>query len=157
MDFRPQPIGSSLAAELPTHALARCPTTAPLVLTAPSEPSHVTISSMDGGYKATRGLEMLFHEASHTIADSLGAALRDISAQTGKAPPFGVLHAIIFFTAGELTRRAVVGYTPFAEVAGLWRTGRIARYLPVIQGHWVAHLDGRSSLREAMRAIIADL
>jgi hypothetical protein len=73
---------------------------------------------MDGGYKATRGLEMLFHEASHTIADSLGAALRDISAQTGKAPPFGVLHAIIFFTAGELTRRAVVGYTPFAEAGG---------------------------------------
>ena len=120
-------------------------------------PPHVTISSTDGGYKETRGLEMLFHEASHAIADSLVAVLRELGAASGKPIPFGVLHPIIFFTAGELTRRAVAGHTPFAESAGFWRGGGMARYFPVIQRHWVPHLDGRSSLREAMRAIIADL
>ncbi len=119
-------------------------------------PPHVTMSSLDGAYRGTRGLEMLFHEASHTFADSLVTALRDIAAATGRPAPFGALHPIIFFTAGELTRRTVVGYTPFAEAAGFWRGGRMASYLPVIQRHWVAHLDGRSSLREAMRAIIAE-
>jgi ADP-ribosylglycohydrolase len=43
------------------------------------------------------------------------------------------------------------------RVAGFWRRGRMAGYLPVIQRHWLPHLDGRSTLREAMRAIIADL
>jgi hypothetical protein len=51
------------------------------------EPPHVTISSMNGGYKGTRGLEMLFHEASHAIADSLVAALRDLAAASGSPRP----------------------------------------------------------------------
>jgi hypothetical protein len=122
------------------------------------ESPHVTMSSTDGGYKGTRGLEMLFHEASHAMTGSMVAALREFAAETGKAAPFGVLHPVIFFTAGELTRRAADGYVPFAESAGFWRSGhRMARYLPVIQRHWIPHLDGRSSLRDAMRAIIADL
>jgi hypothetical protein len=119
-------------------------------------PPHVTMSSFDGGYKDVRGLEMLFHEASHTIADSLAPVLRELAAASGKPAPFGVLHPIIFFTAGELTRRLVTGYTPFAESAGMWR-GRMGAYLPAIQRHWLPHLDRRSTLREGLRAIIADL
>ena len=122
------------------------------------EPPYVTMASTDGGYRGTRGLEMLFHEASHAIADSMVTALREFAAATGKPAPFGVLHPIIFFTAGELTRRVVADYTPFAESAGFWRNGhRMAVYFPVIQRHWVPHLDGRSSLREAMRAIVLEL
>lgn len=123
-----------------------------------AEPPHVTMFSMNGGYTGVRGLEMLFHEASHAVADSLVTALRDIAAASGKPAPFGVLHPIIFFTAGELTRRAVGEYTPFAESAGFWQSGhRMASYLPIIQQYWVPHLDGRSSLRDAVRAIIVAL
>jgi hypothetical protein len=122
------------------------------------EPPYVTMGSHDGGYQGARGLEMLFHEASHAIADSMVTALRELAAATGKPAPFGVLHPIIFFTAGELTRRVVADYTPFAESAGFWRDGhRMAVYFPVIQRHWVPHLNGRTRLRDAMRAIIGEL
>jgi hypothetical protein len=120
-------------------------------------PSHVMISSVARGYGGTYAVEMLFHEVSHTMEDSLGAAREQLAAAAGKRVPYDLSHAIIFYTAGELTRRRVPGHVPYAEAEGLWRRGSIGRYRAAIERHWLPHLDGRTSLREAMRAIVAEL
>jgi len=121
-----------------------------------TDSSHVTVSSTDNGYGGTLGLEMLFHEASHTLGDSLVAVIESLAAGSGKPPLYDAIHPIIFFTAGELTRRAVLGHTPYAVRGGMWERGRIAPFYQLLQRHWVPRLDGRSSLRDALAAIVAE-
>lgn len=120
-----------------------------------TDPSHVTVSSTDDGYGGTFGLEMLFHEASHALGDSLVAVLESIASTSGKPALYDAIHPIIFYTAGELTRREVPGHTPYAERGGMWQRGRIARFHPVLERHWLPHLDGRTTLQEALAAIVA--
>ena len=120
-------------------------------------PSHIMVSSIAAGYTGSSGLEMLFHEASHTLEDSLAAARRVVAEETGKRIPYEVLHAIIFFNAGEVTRRTVPGHVPYIVSQGLVRRGSMARYFPIIERHWPARIDGRISVIDAMRAIAAEL
>jgi hypothetical protein len=37
----------------------------------------------------------------------------------------------------------------------MWRRGRIARFHPLLERHWLPHLDGRTTLQEALAAIVA--
>ena len=124
---------------------------------ATERPSHIMISSLDAGYRGTLGLEMLFHEASHTLEDSLASAQRIVAGESGKTVPYNVLHAIICYSAGEVTRRTVPGHVPYIEAQGLARRGSMARYFPILERHWNARLDGSSTLTEAMRAIVGEL
>jgi hypothetical protein len=81
--------------------------------------THVMISSVDMGYRGYRALEMLFHERSHAwgraLARPIFAAAEE---QEIKVPP-QLPHAVLFFTAGELTARELkthgIEYTHFAR------------------------------------------
>jgi hypothetical protein len=117
-------------------------------------PSHVMFSSTVEGDQGTSGLELLFHESSHTMEDELEAARRQAGTAAKKRAPRDLTHAIIFYTAGEMTRRKVLGHVPYAEAEGLWQRSPFGAFLPLIQRHWQLHLDGRTTLREAIRAIV---
>jgi hypothetical protein len=117
-------------------------------------PSHIMISSLAAGYRDTLGLEMLFHEALHTLEDSLGAARTTASEATGKRIPYDLVHALIFYTAGEVTRRAVSGHVPYIESQGLVNRGSMSRFFPILRRHWQPYLDGTTTFEAAVAAIV---
>jgi hypothetical protein len=124
-------------------------------------PTHVVISSADPRYGGLSALEMLFHEASHAwdqvVMDGIGRAA---TAQR-KAPPRQLWHAVLFFTAGELTRRELerAGDEDYVEHA--LRNGVYDRACggcrALLAKHWGPRLDGRASIDEALAALVAEL
>jgi hypothetical protein len=68
------------------------------------EPLRVTIASTDPRNQDTAALEVLFHEASHGIAQPVQEAIIRECRQRGKAIPRDLWHALIFYTTGEVIR-----------------------------------------------------
>jgi hypothetical protein len=122
--------------------------------------THITISSSDPGYRGYGGLEMVFHEASHGLGlvDALIQPLTRIAAEQKVTLPPQLWHAVLFYTAGELTRRELeargIDYTPYANAAfydnmcGSGCRNKIAE-------HWTPHLDGKRSIPDALSALVA--
>ena len=122
-----------------------------------NSPDRITISSLATDYAGPSGVEMLFHEALHTMDDSVATALDAEARTSGKRVPYDVTHALIFFTAGEMARRVLPDYQPYAYRLGIWTRGSFATYLPVIQRFWLPYLDGRLSFDSAINNIVERL
>jgi hypothetical protein len=71
------------------------------------EPLRVTISSADARNQDAAALEVLFHEASHGIAEPVEQAIIRECRQRGKPIPRDLWHALIFYTTGEVIRPIV--------------------------------------------------
>ena len=120
--------------------------------------THVMISSVDSSYRGYAALEMLFHERSHAWG---GALARPIFAAAGaqgvKVPP-QLPHAVLFYTAGELTKRELkshgLDYTHYAH-AGIYTAMCGAGCEEKIATHWTPHLDGQRSIAESLSALVA--
>jgi hypothetical protein len=120
-------------------------------------PDRITVATLDPDYTGASGLEMLFHESLHTMDDSLHGILAAAAKRHGKRLPDDLTHAIIFFTAGEVARRELGAYEPFAVRAGIWSRGSFAAYLPILRQHWLPWIERRSTLPEAVEGIAAAL
>lgn len=120
------------------------------------EPTHITISSTDAGYRGFAALEMLFHEASHSISGIVEETLAaELKAQNRLFRRRQFAHAVIFYTAGEFVRRLREGYTPYAIQNGVYDRGWPGA-LPVLEKDWRPYLDGEIDLKEAARRVAAD-
>ncbi|MBV9958643.1 MAG: hypothetical protein JO360_09485, partial [Acidobacteria bacterium] len=121
---------------------------------------HITIDT-DPANQGFASLELLFHESSHwMVSPRNGAVARAIARESeaqNKPVPKDLWHAIIFYTAGEFTRKdlseyRVTDYTPYAY-RGLW-----ARAWPNLQKplelYWQPYLEGKVDLDKAMANII---
>ncbi|HEX7317883.1 MAG TPA: hypothetical protein VF297_28525 [Pyrinomonadaceae bacterium] len=126
------------------------------------ESAHVVITSTDKGNQGFAALELLMHEPSHAIVDATSAAigsdLKRLSAETGLRPMANLWHAILFYTSGELTRRALarrgVGeYRPI--ILDMYERGFRA-YKQSLETHWQAYLDGKVSREAALRRILVE-
>lgn len=110
--------------------------------------AHVTIAATDPRHQGLAALEVLFHEASHgwdaTVEDELTRAARS----EGRVIPRDLWHAVLFFTAGELTRRTLAAagtdYVPYAVAQGM-STGIYAEVWPAVVAAWTPWLDGRGT------------
>jgi hypothetical protein len=123
-----------------------------------ADPSHVTVSSLDPGNQGTAAFETLFHEVLHTMDDTLFAHFRTAARGAGKRWRRDPTHPFIFYTAGEVSRRLFPGHVPFAEAGGLWeRAPDLGAMHPLLERHWQQWLDGRISLDEALRRIVAEM
>ncbi len=71
------------------------------------DPAHITIASHDSRNQGLAAFEMLFHEASHTLAEGVDEAIERQSRELGKLVPRDLWHAILFYTTGELVRREI--------------------------------------------------
>ncbi len=119
--------------------------------------AHVTIGAADPRHHGLAGLEVLFHEASHgwdaTVEDDLTRAARG----EGRVIPRDLWHAVVFFTAGELTRRTLAAtdtvYVPYAVAQGM-STGVYAEVWPSVVAAWTPWLDGRSTRAAAATALV---
>jgi hypothetical protein len=117
---------------------------------------HITISSSDPSYRGYAGLEMVFHEASHEFDSGLIEPVTRIAAEQKIAVPPQLWHAVLFYTAGEVTRRELnangIDYTLFGGV-GLYDNLCGAGCLAKIREHWTPHLDGTRSIPEALSGL----
>lgn len=121
-----------------------------------NRPTHVTISSSDPGYRGYAALEMLFHESSHGWG-VLFEAMNQAAREQQLTVPRQLWHAVLFYTAGELTTRELkVHGVDYAEYAGqnLYTNLCGAGCREKIAEHWTAHLDGKRSIPEALSALV---
>src|SRR6267378_6959237 len=68
------------------------------------DPLRVTISSIDPRNQDAAALEILFHEASHGIAQPVEQAIIRECRQREKPIPRDLWHALIFYTTGEVIK-----------------------------------------------------
>lgn len=129
-------------------------------------PDHVLMSSADPSFRGWSALEMILHESSHTLlSPRRGAATEALAAASREAgldrPPRNLWHAILFYTTGRLTQwhladHGVPDYEPY-----LYREGVLDRAWPEfrepLEEAWEPYLEGRVTMEEAARELIAAL
>ncbi len=132
------------------------------------DPLRVTISSLDSRNQGTEALEVLFHEASHEIAEPVQEAIIRECRQRDKAIPRDLWHALVFYTTGEVIRPVVAtsgtpsgdhdggGYTPYAVREGLYQRGW-NDYYKLLQRFWQPYLDGQATFDDAIARMVSQL
>ena len=121
-------------------------------------PTHLTISSSEPSLQGLAALEMLFHEGSHSAVSNLFERVRQASSEQKVSVPPQLWHAVLFYTAGELTTRELkahgITYTQYAG-QGLYTNLCGAGCREKIAEHWTPHLDGKRSLAECLATLVA--
>lgn len=124
-------------------------------------PPHITFSSSDPSNQDLSRFELLFHEASHTFADTMINAL---SAE-GRAQHKDVgdlWHSVLFYTSGVELRRLLpapeqASFTPYAYQNGVYTRGDWQQYRRVLETDWQAYLDGKTSFQTGVHEMVAHL
>lgn len=131
-------------------------------------PVHILVGSSAEANQGPAGLEILFHEASHALAEGVREGIARECRARNKPIPRDLWHALLFYTTGEVVRRAFGGaggaaslpdpseYTPYAFRQGLYRRGW-EKYLKVLERHWQPYLEGRSDFDDALARVVAEL
>ena len=120
--------------------------------------THVMMSSLGSGYRAYKGLEMLFHERSHAWGRVLARTIFAAAEEHAIKVPPQLPRAVLFYTAGELTARELkahgIEYNHFAHpeiytnMCGPDCEDKMAV-------HWTPHLEGKRSIVESLSALVA--
>lgn len=120
-------------------------------------PTRITIASNGPDESAEESLEILFHEASHALIGKIREAISGQARSIGRLLPRKTLwHAVLFYTTGEIVRRRIPGYTPYALRHGLWERAW-PEHLDVLEAAWRPYLDGGRELDAAIRELVAGL
>jgi hypothetical protein len=133
------------------------------------DPLRVTISSTDPRNQGAEALEVLFHEASHGIAEPVQQAIIRECRQREKGIPRDLWHALIFYTTGEVIRPVIsntttdnsgrvstTSYTPYAIREGIYQRGWDG-YLKLLTQFWQPYLDGNSTFDDAVARMVSAL
>lgn len=121
------------------------------------DPPYITVSSGDPSYAGEAALEMIFHEASHALIETVSQRLRAEATKQGRRPPRDLWHAVLFYSTGEIVRRRLgPSYVPYAEKNGLWE-GAWGPFKPALERDWQPYLDGKVDLDTAVSALVAGL
>lgn len=125
------------------------------------DPPHTTFSSSATSLQDLSGFETLFHEASHSFADTMTNALF-AECGTEKKNCGDLWHAVLFYTAGVEVRRALStadqqNFTPYAYKYGLYNRGDYPKYRSVLEADWQKYLDGKTDFATAIHSMVADL
>jgi hypothetical protein len=134
------------------------------------DPLRVTISSVDPRNQNAEALEVLFHEASHGIAEPVQQAIIRECRQREKGIPRDLWHALIFYTTGEVIRPVIsstttdsasgkvstTSYTPYAIREGIYERGWDG-YFKLLTQFWQPYLDGNSTFDDAIARMVSAL
>jgi hypothetical protein len=124
---------------------------------------HTTISSRDAAYQGYAALEMLLHEASHAIvgavSGAVGPEIQTAARAAGVLAPRQLWHAILFYTSGELTRRAlrvrgISDYVPFVYRQSMFDRDFSGLREP-LENYWRSYLDGHMDRAAAITALVS--
>jgi len=136
------------------------------------DPLRVTISSLDTRNQGAEALEVLFHEASHGIAQPVQLAINRECKQRDKPTPRDLWHALIFYTTAEVLR-PVMKETPPENGAGdapppkpkpnlvpfelrdiLTQRGW-DQYRLLLELYWQPYLDGKINFDDAIAHLVS--
>jgi hypothetical protein len=121
-------------------------------------PTHVTLSSSEAALQGHASLEMLFHEASHSSISNLFQRVRQAATDQNVSVPPQLWHAVLFYTAGELTTRELkahgIAYAPYAG-DGLYTNLCGAGCRQRLAEHLNPCLDGKRSTSESLASLVA--
>lgn len=131
------------------------------------DPLRVTVSSTDPRQQGMAALEMLFHEASHGIAGGVRDAIARECRARNKPIPRDLWHALLFYTTGDVVRRAVklpetgdgkggAVYRPYAQRHGLYSRGW-QNFERLLERYWQPYLDGKVEFDRAVIRLVAAL
>ncbi|MEN8375136.1 MAG: hypothetical protein ABFS34_06770 [Gemmatimonadota bacterium] len=127
------------------------------------EPNHIVVSAADPAYVGDAALEMIFHEASHTLVSgrrgAIAAAIRTATESLDVEAPRILWHVLLFHTAGYETRRLLAehgypSYSPYLYAQGLYANAWPSLRGP-IERHWEGYLRGEVDMADAVREIVA--
>lgn len=123
-------------------------------------PPHITFSSSGPSNQDLSGFELLFHEASHTFADTMMNAL-SAEGRTQHKDVGDLWHSVLFYTSGVELRRLLpapeqASFTPYAYRYGVYR-GRWRKYRRLLETDWQAYLDGKIDFTDAIHSMVAGL
>jgi len=121
------------------------------------EEPHMMLSNTSPDLAGWSGLEILFHEGSHSMFGSrhgeVARALREASVETGIDRPDQLWHALSFHTSGRIAQEMAAAegdeYTPYHQ-----RRGFFMEFVPVFETHWNPYLDGDTTMDEAALAVM---
>jgi hypothetical protein len=121
---------------------------------------HTTIASPDEKLQGDMAVEIIFHEASHTIDDRIVKIIDDECARQHVRAPPNLWHALLFFTAGEMVRRDLgksndPSYQPYADRFGVYERGWQV-YRTALGRDWLRYLRGTETFDAALAALIRD-
>ena len=121
-------------------------------------PTLVTMQSTERSMQGLASLEMLFHESSHSPVSHLFQRVDQAARAANVTVPRQLWHAVLFYTAGELTRRELeahgIAYREYAD-AQLYTNLCGGGCRDKIVEHWKPRLDGRQSVADALGALVA--
>jgi len=122
-------------------------------------PPHSTIASTNRSLMGLSGLELLFHEASHQWDDVLQGGIQKAATAHGRKVPPQLWHAVLFYNAGELTRRALLedgvgGYIEYADQQDLYKSLCGGGCRERIVESWGPHLDGSATIEAALDGLV---
>jgi len=146
------------------------------------DPLRVTISSTDPRNQGDEALEVLFHEASHGLAEPVQSAITRECRQRGKPIPRDLWHALLFYTTGEVIKpllsaksspaqppqgsgdaranrppaAANDSYVPYAIREGLYARGW-NEYFQLLTRFWQPYLDGGATFDDAIARMVSSL
>lgn len=134
------------------------------------DPIHITLSSADPRDEGLAGFEILFHESSHALAGSVEDGIERECRQREIPVPRDLWHALLFYTTGEIVKRAfshaarqktfaaneTSRYMPYATRNGLYDRGW-QNYERLLEAYWQPYLDGKTDFDHALTAVVAHL
>lgn len=127
------------------------------------DPLRVTIASGDPRNQGASALEVLFHEASHGIAQPVEAAIIRECRQRDKAVPRDLWHALIFYTTGEVIKPVLSGdnpddsdYVPYAVRQDLYKRGW-QEYLKLLTRYWQPYLNNKITFDDSIARMVSSL
>ena len=123
-------------------------------------PDHVVTASSDKDTMGWSSFELMLHEPCHTAAlgARFGLIVRGAFNVHGVKEPERLWHALIFYTAGELTRDVLVeekveGFRSYAEAGEFWKKGAWQGHNVIFDAHWRPFLRGEIGQKEALARI----
>ena len=120
-------------------------------------PNRITISSIDSRNQKLAALEVLFHEASHIIIDTVRTTLTEICRRSNKLlPKRDLWHAILFYTTGEIIKGHLKQYIPYAYQNELWNRAW-PMYINYLDKDWQPYLKGEIPLNIAIARLVTDV
>lgn len=123
--------------------------------------AHSTISPVGPGSAGDMGVETIFHEASHAVDAAIMRMIADESRRQQRQTPRNLWHAVIFYTTGELVRRALgrtddAQYTPYAYRFNVYEKGMLPDRA-ALEREWQPWLEGKVPFEEALRNLVRDV
>jgi len=121
---------------------------------------HTVVAVRAPSNSGDSGVETIFHEASHTLDTQIARPLVEEARRQHVEFPDGLDHALLFYTTGEIMRRAFARlgnsqYEPYGDRFGVYRNGW-QTFRAALEKDWRPYLDGTTTYEAAVTALVRD-